>query len=258
MTSITKQQLADIKLLLQKKHREETGKFIIEGWKSVQEAANAGAVIDTVLYDELRVENKKLLSWLQDHARRTYAVKSKELDSIADTVSAQGIVAVLPKISGAEHIAPVFAKERSLIVVLDGINDPGNLGTIIRTCDWFGVDAVVIGKNSVELTNPKVVRATMGSLFHLPIDEDADLKQFLTLCKKEKYSIYSTELTGSKDIRTVSFSEKAVVVIGNESHGVSDEVSALADHKILIPQFGKAESLNAAMACGVILSHIKL
>ncbi|MBP6673596.1 MAG: RNA methyltransferase, partial [Bacteroidetes bacterium] len=113
-------------------------------------------------------------------------------------------------------------------------------------------------KNSVELTNPKVVRATMGSLFHLPIDEDADLKQFLTLCKKEKYSIYSTELTGSKDIRTVSFSEKAVVVIGNESHGVSDEVSALADHKILIPQFGKAESLNAAMACGVILSHIKL
>lgn len=258
MTSITKQQLADIKLLLQKKHREETGKFIIEGWKSVQEAANAGAAIDTVLYDELRVENKKLLSWLQDHARRTYAVKSKELDSIADTVSAQGIVAVLPKFSGAEHIAPVFAKEQSLIVVLDGINDPGNLGTIIRTCDWFGVDAVVIGKNSVELTNPKVVRATMGSLFHLPIDGDADLKQFLTLCKKEKYSVYSTELTGSKDIRTVSFSEKAVVVIGNESHGVSDEVSALADHKILIPQFGKAESLNAAMACGVILSHIKL
>ena len=258
MTSITKQQLADIKLLLQKKHREETGKFIIEGWKSVQEAANAGAAIDTVLYDELRVENRKLLSWLQDHARRTYAVKSKELDSIADTVSAQGIVAVLPKISGAEHIAPVFSKEKSLIVVLDRINDPGNLGTIIRTCDWFGVDAVVIGKNSVELTNPKVVRATMGSLFHLPIDEDADLRQFLTLCKKEKYVIYSTELTGSKDLRSISFAEKAVVVIGSESHGVSDEVSALADHKILIPQFGKAESLNAAMACGIILSHIKL
>ncbi len=258
MTSITKQQLADIKLLLQKKHREETGKFIIEGWKSVQEAANSGVKIDTVLYDELRVENKKLLSWLQDHARRTYAVKSKELDSIADTVSAQGIVAVLPKFSGAEHIAPVFAKEQSLIVVLDGINDPGNLGTIIRTCDWFGVDAIVIGKNSVELTNPKVVRATMGSLFHLPIDEDADLKQFLTLCKRERFTIYSTELTGSKDIRTVTFSQRSVLVIGSESHGVSPEVSALADHKILIPQFGKAESLNAAMACGVILSSIKL
>lgn len=258
MTTITKQQLADIKLLLQKKHREETGKFIIEGWKSVQEAANAGVKIDTVLYDELRVENRKLLSWLQDHARRTYQVKTKELDSIADTVSAQGIVAVLPKMSGAEHIAPVFTKEQSLIVVLDGINDPGNLGTIIRTCDWFGVDAVVIGKNSVELTNPKVVRATMGSLFHLPIDEDADLKQFLTLCKRERFTIYSTELTGSKDIRTVTFSQRSVLVIGSESHGVSPEVSALADHKILIPQFGKAESLNAAMACGVILSSMKL
>ncbi len=258
MNPITKQQLADIKLLQQKKYREEAGTFIVEGWKSIQEAANSGVAIDTVLYDELRVENKKLLSWLQDHARRTYAVKSKELDSIADTVSAQGIVAVLPKFSGAQYIAPVFEKPKSLIVVLDGINDPGNLGTIIRTCDWFGVDAVVIGKNSVELYNPKVVRATMGSLFHLPVDDDADLKQFLTLCKKQKYSIYSTELTDSKDLRTVSFSDRSVVVIGSESHGVSPEVSSLADQKILIPQFGKAESLNAAMACGVILSHIKL
>ncbi len=258
MTPITKQQLADIKLLLQKKYREESGKFIIEGWKSVQEAANAGVKIDTVLYDELRVENKKLLSWLQDHARRTYQVKSKELDSIADTVTAQGIVAVLPMFSGAEQIAPLFEKKTSTIVVLDGINDPGNLGTIIRTCDWFGVDAVVIGKNSVELYNPKVVRATMGSIFHLPIDEDADLQQFLALCKQQKYSIYSTVLTGSKDIRTVAFAERSVVVIGSESHGVSPEVSALADHRILIPQFGKAESLNAAMACGIILSSMKL
>lgn len=258
MTPITKQQLADIKLLLQKKYREEAGKFIIEGWKSVQEAANAGVKIDTVLYDELRIENKKLLSWLQDHARRTYQVKTKELDSIADTVSAQGIVAVLPMFSGAEQIAPVFEKKSSTIVVLDGINDPGNLGTIIRTCDWFGVDAVVIGKNSVELYNPKVVRATMGSIFHLPIDDDADLKQFLTLCRHQKYSIYSTELTGSKDIRTVAFAERSVVVVGSESHGVSPEISGLADHKILIPQFGKAESLNAAMACGVILSSMKL
>ncbi len=258
MTPITKQQLADIKLLLQKKHREEAGKFIVEGWKSIQEAANAGVDIDTVLYDELRVENKKLLSWLQDHARRTYMVKSKELDSIADTVSAQGIVAVLPKFSGAKNIVPVFEKKSSLIVVLDGINDPGNLGTIIRTCDWFGVDALIIGKNSVELYNPKVIRATMGSIFHFPIDEDADLKQFLTLCKKERYIIYSTELTDSKDIRTISFSDRAVVVIGSESHGVSNEISSFADQKVLIPQFGKAESLNAAMACSVILSYVKL
>lgn len=258
MSAISKQQLADIKLLLQKKYREEAGAFIIEGWKSVQEAANAGAEIEIVLYDELRVENKKLLAWLQDHVRRTYAVKSKELDSIADTVTSQGIVAVLPKFSGAQHIAPLFAKEHSLIVVLDAINDPGNLGTIIRTCDWFGVDAVVIGKNSVELYNPKVVRATMGSLFHLPFDENADLTKFLTLCKKQRYTIYSTELTGSTDLRTVSFADRSVVVIGSESHGVSPEVSSLADQKILIPQFGKAESLNAAMACGIILSHIKL
>lgn len=258
MTPITKQQLADIKLLLQKKYREEAGKFIIEGWKSIQEAANAGVKIDTVLYDELRVENKKLLSWLQDHARRTYVVKSKELDSIADTVSAQGIIAVLPKFPGEKNIAPVFEKKQSLIVVLDGINDPGNLGTIVRTCDWFGVDALVIGKNSVELYNPKVIRATMGSIFHFPIDENADLKQFLALVKRERYTIYSTELTDSKDIRTISFSDRAVVVIGSESHGVSPEISSMADQKILIPQFGKAESLNAAMACGVILSRMKL
>jgi TrmH family RNA methyltransferase len=98
----------------------------------------------------------------------------------------------------------------------------------------------------------------MGSMFHLPVIDEVDLAGFLTLCRKENIPVFSTELSNSEDIRKVSFTKRSVIIIGSESHGVSPEISAMADKKIFVPQFGKAESLNAAMACGIILSHIKL
>lgn len=256
--TLTKQILLNIKSLLQKKHREEEGKFIVEGWKAVEEALNEGIAIETIIYDERKVENPKLLSALKHFVKNIYPAKAKELESISDTVTSQGIIAILQKFQPTKSIDSILKRPSVIIVVLDGISDPGNLGTIIRTCDWFGVDSLVIGKNSVELYNPKVVRATMGSLFHFPIFEEIDLSDLLKRCKKEKLSIYSTELSGNEDIRTTSFSKKSVVVIGSESHGVSKEISRFSDKKILIPQFGKAESLNAAMACGIILSQIRL
>ncbi len=255
---LTKQKLSSIKRLLQKKNREEEGMFILEGWKSLEEAVNAGVEINTIIYDVQKVESAKLLLKLERSAKEVFAAKTKELESISDTVNAQGIIAVLPKRPHTGTVESLFKQQTSLIVVLDGMNDPGNLGTIIRTCDWFGADALVIGQNSVEVYNPKVVRASMGSLFHLPVIDEVDLTGFITACRKEKMSIYSSELSNSVDIRTVSFSKRSVIIIGSESHGVSPEIAALADKKIFIPQFGKAESLNAAMACGIILSHIKL
>lgn len=256
--TLTRQKLLNIKNLQQKKHRDSEGKFIVEGWKSVEEALNGGIEIETIVYDERKVESPKLLSALKHFAKEIISAKTKELESISDTVTTQGIVAVLPKFPPAKKLDSLLKQLSSLIVVLDGISDPGNLGTIIRTCDWFGVDALIIGNNSVELYNPKVVRATMGSLFHFPVIEELDIADLLKRCKKEKMSIYSTELSGSEDIRTTSFSKRSAVVFGSESHGVSKEISRLSDKKILIPQFGKAESLNAAMACGIILSQIRL
>jgi len=255
---LTKSKLLYIKNLLQKKHREEEGKFIIEGWKSIEEAVHAGVEIKTILYDEHRFANFQVINSLKRSANEVFVAKAKEIDSISDTVASQGILAVLPKLSSNSDLQSILKKPTALVMVLDGITDPGNLGTIIRTCDWFGVDAVVIGNNSVELYNPKVVRSTMGSLFHLPIVEESNLKSFVEQSKTEKFTVYSTELSNSDDIRKIAFAKKSILIIGSESHGVSKEISTISDSRILIPQFGKAESLNAAMACGIVLSHIRL
>ncbi|HAP34504.1 MAG TPA: hypothetical protein DCQ28_00625 [Bacteroidetes bacterium] len=255
---LTKSKLAYIKNLLQKKNREEEDKFIIEGWKSIEDAIHAGVEIETILYDEHRFENIKVINSLKHSAKEVLVAKAKEIDSISDTVASQGIIAVIPKFLMGNKLSALFKKQSALIVVLDGITDPGNLGTIIRTCDWFDVDALFIGNNSVELYNPKVIRSTMGSVFHLPVIEEPDLKDFLKKCRAEKYTIYSTELSNSNDIRQITFAKKSVIIIGSESHGISKEISSFADTRILIPQFGKAESLNAAIACGVVLSHIRI
>ncbi len=255
---MSKARLAEIKKLHQKKYREEEGLYLIEGWKSLEEALHARVAFSTVVYDENRIPDPRLFSALKKSSDKLISAKAKEIDSISDAVTSQGIIAVAPIPDSHEKIDDVLKRESALIIALDGISDPGNLGTIIRTCDWFGVDALVIGKNSVELYNPKVVRATMGSLFHFPIINDVDLITMLTQGHKENFRIYSSELSDSEDLRKVSIDKRAVIIIGSESHGVSKEISALADKKIFIPNFGNAESLNAAVACAVILARIKL
>ncbi|MEW5798033.1 MAG: RNA methyltransferase [Bacteroidota bacterium] len=255
---MSKARLAEIKKLHQKKYREEMGLYLIEGWKSVEEALHARISFSTVVYDEHRIPDPKLLSALKKSSAELIAAKAKEIDSISDAVTSQGIIAVAPIADSRGKIDDVLKRESALIIALDGIGDPGNLGTIIRTCDWFGVDALVVGKHSVDLYNPKVVRATMGSLFHFPIVNDVDLITVLTQSHKEGFSIFSTELLGSDDVRKTVFSMKSLIVIGSESHGVSKEISPLADKKIFIPNFGKAESLNAAIACAVILTRLRL
>lgn len=254
---ITRQKLLTLKQLLQKKYREESNSFLLEGWKSIDEAVNAGIAIDTIVYVEMKVEHERLLAKFEKSTKQMLEARSRDLETLSDTVTSQGIIAVLPKFDAVKNLAAV-SKNASLIIALDSINDPGNLGTIIRTCDWFNVDAVIIGKNSVDLYNPKVVRATMGSLFHLPIVPEVDLPEFLLQEKKNGFTVYSTELIDSEDIRSVSVGPKSIIVIGSESHGVSHEISVRADTRLSIPRFGKAESLNAAIASGIILSQIKL
>lgn len=255
---LSKSRLTEIKNLLKKKNREVEGLFLIEGWKSVEEAIRAGVEIETILIDEQRITDKTLFKKYQAPAKEIHSVKAKDIEAISDTVTSQGIVAVAKKRDSNKALNTVFKKSEALIVALDSINDPGNLGTIIRTCDWFGIDALVISKNSVELYNPKVVRATMGSLFHFPIIDEIDLAEFLAQSSKENFKIYSSELANSEDVRNVTIDKKAIIVIGSESHGVSKEISQIANKKISIPKFGQAESLNAAIACGIILSQIKL
>lgn len=139
-----------------------------------------------------------------------------------------------------------------IIIVLDGVQDPGNLGTILRTIDSTGLSQIVLSKTSVDAYNPKVVRSTMGAIFRVNIIEAENLVETLKNMKKHKYKIVATSPSGTENIYEMDYNKKAIV-IGNESKGVSKEILDVADSKTKIPMLGKTESLNAGIATGVIL-----
>lgn len=261
---LSKTKLQYVKNLSQKKNREKEGVFLVEGWRNVEEASNALKEIETLLFTKEAKTNLRyspVISAAQKMAKEIVEVTPKELGVIADTVTAQGIAAVVKKFSSDVEILlkQLFKKDRAFIIALDQISDPGNMGTIIRTGDWFGVQSIMVSKNCVELYNPKVVRSTMGSIFHVPFLDCSNSPECFsdTLAKfhTSGFSLYGAEVSGNVDIRTIVWPKKTVLIIGNESQGISAEISKILDQHIAIPKFGKAESLNAGIAAGVLLAH---
>ena len=154
------------------------------------------------------------------------------------------------KFIAVAHMPNLKAKRNNLILVLDGLQDPGNMGTIIRTADWFNIDQIVCSKQTVDLYNSKVVQSSMGSIFRMPVSY-RNLKKYLS---SSELPIYGALLKGT-NIFEQSISRKGIIVIGNEGNGISNELLELIQHPINIPRFGKAESLNASVAAGIILSE---
>ncbi len=260
---ISKTKLKYFQSLSQKKVREQERKFLIEGWRTVEDAAAAIDSFDAVIYTEdaaLYQQYSHVLSSAKDKSKDVYEVTPREFAAIADTVHAQGIAAVarMFDLDLRQEISKCAEHDSALVVVLDQIAEPGNLGAIIRTADWFGTDAIVLSENCVELYNPKVVRSTVGSIFHLPIIETNKLAGTIESLKKSGFTLYGAELNGSKELRSIQSAKKSAVVIGNEAHGVRPEISSLLDEHVAIPRFGKAESLNAGIATGIILAHFRL
>jgi TrmH family RNA methyltransferase len=142
------------------------------------------------------------------------------------------------------------------LVAFDGVSDPGNVGSMVRTCDWFGVNGILIGRSSVELYNPKVLRSTMGGVFHLPIADGVDLPPTLSKAKECGFKIYVTDSHGETHFDHVTYDSKSLIVFGNEAWGVSDQVRELADVRLGIRRYGAGESLNVGVACGVVLSTL--
>lgn len=160
----------------------------------------------------------------------------------------QGILAVIEKDNSEDKID----YKEDVIVVLDGIQDPGNLGTILRTIDSVGLNQVIVSKETADAYNPKVVRSTMGAIFRVNIIESDNLLDTLKNMKKHKYKIMATSLETQNSIYDVDYNKK-VLVIGNEANGVAEDILDYADEKIKIPMLGKTESLNASVATAVIL-----
>ena len=238
---LSKNQLKFIRGLKKKKIRQTQQLFLAEGIKVVEELINSSFVIRQI-YALESYSNPYNVSEIQ-------VISEKELQLISDFSSPNRTVCIfeIPK--------PKELNKQGITVVLDEINDPGNLGTIIRLCDWFDVSQLVCSENTVDCFNQKVVQASMGSLTRVSINY-VDLGKYLA---NETRTIYGTFLKG-ENIYTSEIEENAVIVLGNEANGISNHIEKLIRKKITIPQFGDqqhTESLNVAMATAIILSEFK-
>lgn len=239
--SISKNQLKVITSLSQKKYREKHGLFIAEGVKVVEELLQSSLkVMQLFALDDYNVKG---------YENAVTRISEAELKKISKLKSPNKVVGLfqIPDEQQLQH--------NGFILALDEINDPGNLGTIIRLCDWFGVQQLVCSKNTVDCYNQKVVQASMGSLTRVSI-KYLDLEEYLNSTKNP---IYIADMQGS-NVYSSQLPEEAILVMGNEANGISDEVRAIVQNKISIPRFGdtqETESLNVATATAILLSEFK-
>ena len=250
ITSKDNEFVKNIKKLKEKKYRDENNQFIVEGIKLVAEAIEEQADIDCVVVCEDCINegliDKKLLYEIAKF--KCIYVTEKIFNTLTDVTSPQGILAVINRKDNNANID----YNQDFIVVLDGIQDPGNLGTILRTVDAAGLNQIVLSKETADTFNPKVVRSTMGGIFRVNIIKPDNLVETLKNLKKRGFEVVVTSLDTDNSVYDINYNKK-VIVIGNEANGVSKKIQDLADKKVKIPMLGKTESLNAGVAAGIMI-----
>ncbi|OQP21832.1 MULTISPECIES: TrmH family RNA methyltransferase [Geobacillus] len=232
------------KKLLTKKGRDETGLFLLEGFHLVEEAVKSNAPLV-----ELMVDERTAIPPGWDVSVPVVIVTEAVMKAISSTETPQGIAAVCRKL-------PAELEGVKTALLIDAVQDPGNLGTMIRTADAAGIDAVILGEGCADVYNPKVVRATQGSLFHLPVVK-GDLVQWIARFKEQGIPVYGTALENAVDYRTVPPSSSFALLVGNEGSGVRPDLLRLTTENVYIPIYGQAESLNVAVAAGILLYSLQ-
>lgn len=249
ITSKDNENIKSIKKLKERKYRDLNNEYIIEGIKILKEAIQEKAVIKKIVICEECLANniidEKLLYEIAKYD--CLYVSKKIFEGLTDVSKPQGILAVVEKNNKKD-----INYNEDIIVALDGLQDPGNLGTILRTLDSANLSQVIVSKDTVDAYNPKVVRSTMGAIFRVNIVEAENLKETLKEMKRHKYKVMCTDLTASKNIYEIDYNKK-ILVIGNEANGISKDLLDMADEKIIIPMLGKTESLNASVATSIIV-----
>jgi len=237
--SLSKNHIKLITSLSQKKYRQKHKLFVVEGVKVVQEFLNSSYELDIVFSSDTNFSS----------TNKFIKVTDQELKKISSLKNPNKVLAIF-KIPN--QINPIMG---GLILVLDSINDPGNLGTIIRLCDWFGIEQLVCSNETVDCFNPKVVQASMGSLTRVAVSY-LDLKKYL---QNASVPIFVADMDGL-DVYKTKLPDSALLVLGNEANGISDEIKQLVTTKITIPRFGaiqQTESLNVATASAILLSEFR-
>lgn len=242
---LSKSKVKYIQSLGQKKFRQGEGVFIAEGPKLVLELLLSvpGNIVEVFALKEWVVEHQKQLV-----SFTCTEVPEQELEKISQLATPNMVLALV------KNIEPVIPKEvkGQVVLALDGIQDPGNLGTIIRIADWFGITQIMCSEDSADVFNPKVVQSTMGSIARVRVSYTSLVEWLSGL---DDVTIYATVLEG-QDVTTMKKISSGVLLIGNESKGISPEILKLANATVTIPRKGGAESLNAAVATGIVLSHL--
>ncbi|WP_106496965.1 TrmH family RNA methyltransferase [Lentibacillus sp. Marseille-P4043] len=229
--------------LKRKKDRNQTKTFLIEGFHLVEEVHSSDWEIKEIILQE----GIPMPDFAVEYP--VAVVSSPVFNHISNTQTPQGIAAVVKM---KNYNQEMFEQ----VLILDAIQDPGNLGTMIRTADAAGFDAVVLGDNTVDMYNDKVVRSTQGSLFHIPIFQTNLLTKIPQL-KMDGFTVWASALTNSSSYLEIKPSPKTALIIGNEGSGIHEDVLELADSCVKIPIYGKAESLNASVAAGILMYYIK-
>ena len=240
MSTISKSEFKYIQSLCHKKQRQEEGLFIAEGPKLLQELLQSNYSIQKIY---------ATTKWIENNTVANIEIKEASITELERITSLQNANEVLAIVQQKENILPTINNAISL--VLDGIQDPGNLGTIIRIADWFGIQNILCSSNTVELYNAKVIQSTMGSFVRVNIWY-GDITPIL---QNTKLPIFGALLNGKNLYQQIKI-KKGFLVIGNEGKGISESILPLISDAITIPKIGGAESLNAAVATGIILSHL--
>ncbi len=242
---LSKNKIKYFSLFAKKKIREEEGKFMVEGNKLVDELLHSNFKVECVVATkEWLAENKPQCEW--------YEASHEEIAKISLLQNPQDVWALAQCKTNDSTI-----NTNGLVLALDGIQDPGNMGTIIRLADWFGISQIICSKECVEVYNPKVVQATMGSIFRIQVNY-VDLPTFLSTVKDTE--IFAADMFG-ENVYTATIPQNAILVMGNEGNGISDAVSKIVNRTIHIPSFnttGKtSESLNVAVATAILCSEFR-
>lgn len=256
--------IKEIRSLKTKKYREEKRLYFIEGFKLIQEALESNEkVISIIVSDTMKNENKvtELIKIAQNknYTINKFAIPDKVLRRLSDTETPQGVMAIVKmRDNDLDDLKDVkkfnnLKSPNNLFIILDQIQDPGNMGTIIRTADAADFDGVIVLKGCVDVYNPKVLRSTMGSIFHLPVIYCNEITSVIQYLKQKDIKIYATHLDGAENLYDLKIHKNAAFIIGNEANGISSETSLLADTLVKIPMLGQAESLNASIAAGIII-----
>ncbi|RHW40696.1 RNA methyltransferase [Neobacillus notoginsengisoli] len=240
-------QVKQWKKLAMKKERERTGLFMAEGFHLVEEALKSPGVVTEMIV----ADGTDIPPHLHNRGIPVTTVAKDIFTGMSETETPQGIMAVCRQMKDEQTLASA-----ETFLLLDAVQDPGNLGTMIRTADAAGIDAVIAGTGSVDIYNPKVLRSAQGSHFHLPVIS-GNLEEWIPRLIEKEIPVYGTALEGAKDYRDAVPASKFALLVGNEGSGVAKELLAKTSVNLYVPIYGKSESLNVAVAAGVLLYYLR-